>query len=645
MKTDGRPIVARAADDPGRAPGEGGRALATQTKEACIVWLEFQSDSLDERGWLLPLGRVSLLAACIEQLREVCPWPMLLVAPESTPRSARALVESCKVPVYWSKSRGNSFAVARASLEHDLRQVLIVHGLLGLPGMFPGTFLDSLVQEHNRSGALVTTLDGLPEPISAHVCARSILELLASVPADPAVADDPASVIERIGRAFSVNPRVVIGHLAATGCSSLEPADLPSRIPWLSRPDVQRLARAIEDPSSASPSARLRRLRELLTEEDHAQHRTARRKGRRRKRSRTRILYASAPSAYSGAEQCLLNSIAGVGEYDVDVHALVASEGLFANRLREAGVAVHCPQFDFSAPTVRNAIWCSDLVESVRPDLIHCNAVVGAPLLAASRCRDIPLLQWVRFAHLRGFEEHLVSADRITAVSRFIGRLSAQQMIRSDKIRVVYDGVDIRQLAQRASSAPGREQLGFTPTDFLILCIARFVRYKRHDVLARAVSKVAARHPNVRLVLIGEADKTDPSYEECLGLLHAIGLISRTTVLGFQHDVVPYELAADAVVLCSEGEPLGTAVLESMALGRAIIVTDSGGLPEMIEHDVSGLLCPPGDPDSLASRICALIESPATRQRLGAAACAEVQKRFSVEANARALMSVYCELM
>jgi glycosyltransferase involved in cell wall biosynthesis len=287
-----------------------------------------------------------------------------------------------------------------------------------------------------------------------------------------------------------------------------------------------------------------------------------------------------------------------------------------------------------------------NLIEEIEPDLIHCNAAVGLPLLAVSRMRGIPLIQWVRIADLDGFMDHLVSADMITVVSAFIARETAKQMVRADKVRVLYDCVDTDRFSP--GTEPPRKiraELGITEDEFVVLCIARFVPYKRIDVLIRAIAMTARRHSSVRLIIIGERQSGADTYEKAVLAIQELGLGSRTTLLGFQHDVLSFEAAADTVVLCSEREPLGTVVLESMALGRPVIVAASGGLIEMIEDEVSGLYCQPNDPYSLSKQICRLIESRTLREAFGKRARECAVEVFSMNAHAGRLLSLYQELI
>lgn len=308
---------------------------------------------------------------------------------------------------------------------------------------------------------------------------------------------------------------------------------------------------------------------------------------------------------------------------------------------------MHCPNRDLGIPDLETILWTDGLVERIDPDLIHCNAFVGLPLLAVSRLRGIPLAQWLRLAEPGLLLDHLIAADLVTAVSHFVAREGAKHMLNAGKIHVIHDCVDTESFSPSAEPRRNvRAELGIESNQFIVLCIARFVPYKRHDVLIRAIALTAERYANVRLILVAERESgVQDSYEGVLTFIHQAGQKQRTTVLGFQEDVLSLELAADAVVLCSEGDPLGTVVLESLALGRTVIVSASGGLTEIVIDGVSGLHCVPGDPEHLASQICRLIESAELCRNLGKQARQRALEQFSMGAHSGRLVSMYKALV
>ncbi|MBM3745868.1 MAG: glycosyltransferase family 4 protein [Acidobacteria bacterium] len=515
--------------------------------------------------------------------------------------------------------------------------------------LLPGRFLHDLAAHHLAAGPDVTAATDLPVPLYAAIFERSVLNILSELPKGVLIPDDPGKVAEILSRAVSQNSHekgLRLETLSFSQRYGTDRARVAHYIPWASPADLELVEKVLDSPQVGDPMERLALLRDLLVEDLERTHR--RRPSKRRPvPRRRRVLYASNPSAYSGSEQSLVNTLHALREADLELHCLVALEGVFTERLRSAGAIVHCPLRDFAQPCVRNLLLIDELLDQAKPDLIHCNAVVGSPLLALSRLRGIPLAQWARTAQLDGLAEHLVCADWITAVSDFLAAEVCKQMVRPAKVRVVHDGVDCDCFSPYTRPPRDvRKELGIAENEFLILCVARFVAYKRHDVLAKAVALASGKHPALHLVLIGEPDPgRGEAYHRCMAELRQGELLARTTTLGFQKDVLSFEAAADAVVLCSEREPLGTVVLESMALGRPIVVAASGGLPEMIQDGVTGLHCAPGSAESLADRLCKLIEEPGLGTTLGQNARQRAVDMFSLEAHGKALAAFYEEAL
>jgi len=119
------------------------------------------------------------------------------------------------------------------------------------------------------------------------------------------------------------------------------------------------------------------------------------------------------------------------------------------------------------------------------------------------------------------------------------------------------------------------------------------------------------------------------------------GLSERVRYLGF-HDNPPAVMGCfDVVVLASEAETFGLVLIEAMRAGTAVIGTDAGGVPEIITHEHTGLLVPPGDAGALADALQRLITEPGLRERLAAAGKTDADARFSEEAHFRDLLTIF----
>ena len=140
--------------------------------------------------------------------------------------------------------------------------------------------------------------------------------------------------------------------------------------------------------------------------------------------------------------------------------------------------------------------------------------------------------------------------------------------------------------------------------------------------------------------MLGEGELR-PSLERQIKELH---LEKHVLLPGFRADVLSFIRSFDVFVMSSLFEGLGTSLLDAMALSKATVASDTGGIPEVVSHGQTGLLVPPRDAGELASAITALLKDPARRERMGAAGLERVKRLFSADAMVEKTLAVYRNL-
>jgi glycosyltransferase involved in cell wall biosynthesis len=169
--------------------------------------------------------------------------------------------------------------------------------------------------------------------------------------------------------------------------------------------------------------------------------------------------------------------------------------------------------------------------------------------------------------------------------------------------------------------------------------VARLEPEKGHRTLLEAWPRVLARVPDAYLLVVGEGHLR-PELE----LMAAdLGIESRVVFAGRRDDIPAVTAALDVAVLPSYREAQGLVVLEAMALSRPIVATRVGGIPEMIEDGVSGLLVPPHDAPALADAIARLLLDHPLADTIARRGHDVVHDRFSVEFMVRAIEDLYDE--
>jgi glycosyltransferase involved in cell wall biosynthesis len=164
--------------------------------------------------------------------------------------------------------------------------------------------------------------------------------------------------------------------------------------------------------------------------------------------------------------------------------------------------------------------------------------------------------------------------------------------------------------------ASARAELGAAPGEFLIGSVTRLHDSKGNNYLVDAARLVLDRHPEARFVVVGEG----PLRPELEAQAARLGLGGRFAFAGFARDVAHVASAFDLSVFPSlwEGTPL--TVFEALAMGKPIVATDADGLVDVLTDERDAVIVPRRNAGALADAMVRLIEEPATRARLGAAA-------------------------
>lgn len=189
-------------------------------------------------------------------------------------------------------------------------------------------------------------------------------------------------------------------------------------------------------------------------------------------------------------------------------------------------------------------------------------------------------------------------------------------------------GLDLAPLARLDAAAPQlREQLGIPARAPVIGYVGRFVPIKDLPTLVDAFGRVVREVPDAVLLMVGDG----PVRPRIESLAATLGLQSQVRCLGWMEDLAPLYATIDICVLSSLNEGTPVAVIEAMAAAKAVVATTVGGIADVVEHERTGLLVPPGDPGALAAAIARLAVDPGARARMGAAGRQAVVTRFSHE--------------
>jgi len=278
--------------------------------------------------------------------------------------------------------------------------------------------------------------------------------------------------------------------------------------------------------------------------------------------------------------------------------------------------------------------------------LIHVNDIWWVPQTRrAARGLGIPIVSHVRQEIEPSKVSHyeLDRVDLVIAVSEQVRRSLEMGGVRPERVRVVYSGIDCSTLSPDESGQAARSQLGI-PTHALVLgTVANLFSRKGYHVLLQALPRILAAVQHAHYLVVG---KGDAEYERRLqSLARQLNVADRVHFVGFQPSVGPCLAAMDLYVHPALMEGFGIAVLEAMAMARAVVATAVGGVPEIVRHGETGLLVSSGDPKALATAVISLLTEPEQRAQFGRAGHERVLADFTVEAMMGRLLKAYDSLL
>lgn len=297
------------------------------------------------------------------------------------------------------------------------------------------------------------------------------------------------------------------------------------------------------------------------------------------------------------------------------------------------------------AEEVPAAIALARVIRRERVDVVHLGNGVRANFDGILACllTGVPVI-----CHVKGFEKYGArerwAARRTTllCMTQAILHYCHARGLRGADEHVVYDAVDEAWLAPQRPPAAIRAELG-VPADAPCIGIAGNIQeWKGQRVLIEALGRLTAR-ADVHCVIAGGTHRAgEPYADELRARIAALGLGSRVHLAGFRADIPDVMRAWDVVVHASvRPEPFGRVILEGMLLGKPVIATNAGGVPELLEHGRTGYLVPPGDVAALATTLDEVLADPAAARGVGAQARDWAQERFSLTRHVADMGAIY----
>lgn len=228
--------------------------------------------------------------------------------------------------------------------------------------------------------------------------------------------------------------------------------------------------------------------------------------------------------------------------------------------------------------------------------------------------------------------------DRFVAVSHAVARVLREYGVPEPRIRVAPSAVDPRRLD--AEPIP-KEALGAPAEAPLVGCVAALDENKDQLTLLEALPVVLREVPDLHVVLAGEG----PLRPRLEARIKTLGLEGRVLLLGQRKDVPAILRSLDAFVLTSRGEGIATSIQDAMWAGVPVVATDTGGVPELVVQEETGLLVPVGAWEAVAQALIRLLTETELKARLAASASRHIRQNYTIERMAAGNLKVYEEVL
>lgn len=357
-----------------------------------------------------------------------------------------------------------------------------------------------------------------------------------------------------------------------------------------------------------------------------------------------RVLHLDTGRDWRGGQAQVLHLARGLQSRGVE-STIAAPEGPLLARARAAGVAT-APwraRGDLDGVAVARL---AQLVADVRPDLLHAHSAhAHVPAVVVGRGIRVPVVVARRVAvpvarNAWSRLKYSLPVDRYVCVSDAVRKSLRAAGIPEAKLVVIPSGVDVAALAPGGTVVDLRALVGAGPGDVVVGTIAALTAEKGHRHLIEAARALRDRSPRVHFVWIGEGGERAALERD----IAAAGLGDRFHLLGFRTDARALLPQMTLAVLPSALEGLGTFLIEAQRLEVAVIGSAAGGIPEIIEHERTGLLVPPGDSAALAAAIARALDRPEERHRWVDEAL-RTSARFDVALTVDRTLALYRDLV
>ena len=359
------------------------------------------------------------------------------------------------------------------------------------------------------------------------------------------------------------------------------------------------------------------------------------------------LLVSNHGDIVGGGEISLLTLLKGLDRSRWTPVVVVPSEGNVAHRSRLLGISTHViPLPSLRRPGLaflRSIVALCRTVRATGATLLHANGsramlyaglaglLTGRPVIWHLRVwRSDPKLDWL-LARL---------ATRIIAISKAVRARLRPWPAAHRRCVVVPNALDLEAFVPSRDPESVRRSIGIPSSVHAVGTVGRLVPFKGHEYLLEAFAQLRYDYPAIRLLVVGDGPRRAALEQQA----RALAMAEVVHFTGHREDVPDILSILDVFILPSIAEDFGRVLIEAMAMERPVVATRGGGVPEIIEHGVSGLLVPPADPVGMADAVRSLLADPVQGRAMGRAGRQCVERQFNLQRHASLVEALYAEV-
>jgi len=341
---------------------------------------------------------------------------------------------------------------------------------------------------------------------------------------------------------------------------------------------------------------------------------------------------------FGGAQQQLTSLVKSLSKKQIHIHVIALSQiqTVYADQIRSSGATLSL--IDHHGKFSLKTLWSIyKTLRKTRPHIIHTWLFTAGLYgrIAAWLARVPTIICGIRsidpdksksYILTDKFLRYLTDAFTIN-VNILRETLITREGIAPAKIHTIYNGVDLNSFTPETVKENIREELKISDTVPLVGIIGRLVPVKDHSTFLKAAAIVLEEFKDAIFLIVGNGSLL----KTIITQTKQLGISSNVQFLESRHQIAAILNALDLVVVSSRSEACCNVILEGMAMAKPVIATSVGGNPELIVPNQTGLLVPPGDPESMARAVIQLLNDPGQRKAFGKEGRNRILKQFSLE--------------